>query len=87
MKEFVDAFYRDRSIVNHQLASYDDFLNQRLQRATRMMLLWSQVVQLKPDAKNWMWLRPEETTAVYRQTEKDSNLQFEDSVINYNRMI
>ena len=32
MKEFVDAFYRDRSIVNHQIASYDDFLNQRLQR-------------------------------------------------------
>ena len=32
MREFVDAFYRDRSIVNHQLASYEDFLSQRLQR-------------------------------------------------------
>ncbi len=32
MRELVDAFYRDRSIVNHQIASYDDFLNNRLQR-------------------------------------------------------
>ncbi len=32
MRELVDAFYRDRSIVNHQLASYDDFLNRRLQK-------------------------------------------------------
>ena len=32
MRELVDAFYRDRSIVNHQLASYDDFLNNRLQK-------------------------------------------------------
>ena len=32
MRELVDAFYRDRSIVNHQLASYDDFLDQRLQK-------------------------------------------------------
>jgi DNA-directed RNA polymerase subunit B len=31
MKELVDAFYRDRSIVNHQIASYNDFLNRRLQ--------------------------------------------------------
>src|SRR4030042_3006949 len=31
MKEIVDAFYRDRSIVNHQIASYDDFLERRLQ--------------------------------------------------------
>jgi DNA-directed RNA polymerase subunit B len=31
MKELVDAFYRDRSIVNHQIASYDDFLARRLQ--------------------------------------------------------
>jgi DNA-directed RNA polymerase subunit B len=32
MRELVDAFYRERSIVNHQIASYDDFLNHRLQR-------------------------------------------------------
>ena len=32
MRELVDAFYRDRSIVNHQLASYDDFLDHRLQK-------------------------------------------------------
>jgi DNA-directed RNA polymerase subunit B len=32
MKEFVDVFYKERSIVNHQIASYDDFLNQRLQK-------------------------------------------------------
>ena len=31
MKELVDAFYRERSIVNHQIASYDDFLERRLQ--------------------------------------------------------
>jgi DNA-directed RNA polymerase subunit B len=31
MRELVDAFYRDRSIVNHQIASYDDFLERRLQ--------------------------------------------------------
>jgi DNA-directed RNA polymerase beta subunit len=31
MKELVDAFYRDRSLVNHQIASYNDFLNRRLQ--------------------------------------------------------
>lgn len=31
MRELVDAFYRDRSIVNHQIASYDDFLTNRLQ--------------------------------------------------------
>ena len=32
MRELVDAFYRERSIVNHQIASYDDFLRHRLQR-------------------------------------------------------
>ena len=32
MRELVDAFYRDRSIVNHQIASYDDFLDKRLQK-------------------------------------------------------
>jgi DNA-directed RNA polymerase subunit B len=32
MRELVDAFYRERSIVNHQIASYDDFLAHRLQR-------------------------------------------------------
>jgi len=32
MRELVDAFYRDRSIVNHQIASYDDFLDRRLQK-------------------------------------------------------
>lgn len=31
MRKLVDAFYKDRSIVNHQIASYDDFLNRRLQ--------------------------------------------------------
>lgn len=31
MRKLVDAFYRDRSIVNHQIASYNDFLNRRLQ--------------------------------------------------------
>ncbi|MGF3584601.1 MAG: DNA-directed RNA polymerase subunit B [Thermoplasmatota archaeon] len=32
MRELVDAFYRERSIVNHQIASYNDFLEKRLQR-------------------------------------------------------
>jgi DNA-directed RNA polymerase subunit B len=32
MRELVDAFYKERSIVNHQIASYDDFLRNRLQR-------------------------------------------------------
>lgn len=32
MKELVDAFYRDRGIVNHQIASYNDFLDHRLQK-------------------------------------------------------
>jgi DNA-directed RNA polymerase subunit B len=31
MRELVDAFYRERSIVNHQIASYNDFLDRRLQ--------------------------------------------------------
>ena len=31
MRKLVDAFYRDRSIVNHQIASYNDFLYRRLQ--------------------------------------------------------
>jgi len=31
MRKLVDAFYRDRSIVNHQIASYNDFLERRLQ--------------------------------------------------------
>ncbi|MFH1101032.1 MAG: DNA-directed RNA polymerase subunit B [Methanobacteriota archaeon] len=31
MKELIDAFYRERSIVNHQIASYNDFLDRRLQ--------------------------------------------------------
>jgi DNA-directed RNA polymerase beta subunit len=31
MREIVDAFYKKRSIVNHQIASYDDFLERRLQ--------------------------------------------------------
>ena len=31
MRELVDAFYKNRSIVNHQIASYNDFLNRRLQ--------------------------------------------------------
>lgn len=32
MRELVDAFYRDRGIVNHQIASYNDFLDRRLQK-------------------------------------------------------
>ena len=31
MRELVDTFYRERSIVNHQIASYNDFLERRLQ--------------------------------------------------------
>jgi len=31
MRELVDAFYKDRSIVNHQIGSYNDFLEHRLQ--------------------------------------------------------
>ncbi|HDM08577.1 MAG TPA: DNA-directed RNA polymerase subunit B'', partial [Candidatus Omnitrophica bacterium] len=31
MREVIDAFYRERSIVNHQIASYNDFLKRRLQ--------------------------------------------------------
>ena len=31
MRELVDSFYKERSIVNHQIASYNDFLERRLQ--------------------------------------------------------
>jgi DNA-directed RNA polymerase subunit B len=31
MRNLVDAFYKERSIVNHQIASYNDFLDRRLQ--------------------------------------------------------
>ncbi|MGB0652370.1 MAG: DNA-directed RNA polymerase subunit B [Thermoplasmatota archaeon] len=31
MRELVDAFYAERSIVNHHIASYNDFVAQRLQ--------------------------------------------------------
>ncbi len=31
MREIVDTFYNKRSIVNHQIASYNDFLERRLQ--------------------------------------------------------
>ena len=31
MKKLVDSFYKERSIVNHQIASYNDFLERRLQ--------------------------------------------------------
>ncbi|HEX2065639.1 MAG TPA: hypothetical protein VHI93_02400, partial [Candidatus Thermoplasmatota archaeon] len=31
MRELVDAFYAERSIVNHHIASYNDFLAKRLQ--------------------------------------------------------
>jgi DNA-directed RNA polymerase subunit B len=31
MRELVDAFYAERSIVNHHIASYNDFLKDRLQ--------------------------------------------------------
>ena len=31
MRELIDCFYKERSIVNHQIASYNDFLDRRLQ--------------------------------------------------------
>jgi len=31
MRKLVDAFYKDRNIANHQIASYNDFLERRLQ--------------------------------------------------------
>ena len=31
MRKLVDSFYKERSIVNHQIASYNDFLARRLQ--------------------------------------------------------
>jgi len=31
MRDLIDSFYTDRSIVNHQIASYNDFLDRRLQ--------------------------------------------------------
>jgi len=31
MRELVNSFYKERSIVNHQIASYNDFLERRLQ--------------------------------------------------------
>ena len=31
MRELIDSFYKERSIVNHQIASYNDFLERRLQ--------------------------------------------------------
>ena len=31
MRKIVDVFYKERSIVNHQIASYNDFLERRLQ--------------------------------------------------------
>ncbi|MBW3581496.1 MAG: DNA-directed RNA polymerase subunit B [Euryarchaeota archaeon] len=31
MRELVDSFYRERTVVNHHIASYDDFLHRRLQ--------------------------------------------------------
>ena len=31
MRDIVDSFYKERSIVNHQIASYNDFLERRLQ--------------------------------------------------------
>ncbi len=31
MRELIDSFYKERSIVNHQIASYNDFLDRRLQ--------------------------------------------------------
>ncbi len=31
MRDLIDSFYRERSIVNHQIASYNDFLDRRLQ--------------------------------------------------------
>ena len=31
MREVIDAFYRERSVVNHHIASFNDFLDRRLQ--------------------------------------------------------
>ncbi|KAA0003912.1 MAG: DNA-directed RNA polymerase subunit B [Thermoplasmata archaeon] len=31
MKEVIDAFYRERTVANHHIASYNDFLDRRLQ--------------------------------------------------------
>ena len=31
MRDLIDSFYKERSIVNHQIASYNDFLKTRLQ--------------------------------------------------------
>ena len=31
MRKLVDSFYKERSLVNHQIASYNDFLERRLQ--------------------------------------------------------
>jgi len=31
MREVLDAFYRERTIANHHIASYNDFLDRRLQ--------------------------------------------------------
>ena len=31
MRELIDAFYKERSICNHQIASFNDFLNKRIQ--------------------------------------------------------
>lgn len=35
MREAIDAFYKERSIVNHQIASYNDFLDKRLQEIVK----------------------------------------------------
>ena len=39
MRNLVDAFYRERSIVNHQIASYDDFLDRRLQNIVKNTII------------------------------------------------
>ena len=36
MQEIVESFFRDRSLVNHQIASYDDCINPRDGRLSRM---------------------------------------------------
>jgi len=47
MRELVDAFYRDRSIVNHQIASYNDFLDNRLQKIVDSTVIGQEEEMLK----------------------------------------
>src|SRR4030042_3698130 len=39
MRELIDSFYKGRSIVNHQIASYNDFLDRRLQNIVNSTII------------------------------------------------